>query len=175
MALTLSPADPSLAEWWYEDRQDAAMRQFNPLAPATVESLRERLARASSDFAEFEHATSFFWAVKSGDKLVGHVTLHDINRTMLTAEIGYGVSHHARGRGLATESVRWLASSAFAHTPLRKLIAFVHEGNAASRRVLQRAGFRQEGLLREHFLVNGAPANQAIYGLLRGDLGERQL
>jgi len=40
----------------------------------------------------------------------------------------------------------------------------------ASRKILDRVGFQNEGLLREHYIVNGSVANEVIYGLLRGDL-----
>jgi len=43
----------------------------------------------------------------------------------------------------------------------------VHEENRASRRVLEKSGFVQEGLLREHYLINGQPVNEVLYGLLR--------
>ena len=75
---------------------------------------------------------------------------------MLTAEVGYGVDAKAWGQGVGTAAIR-------------KLIAFVHEDNIASRRLLEKAGFVQEGLLREHYLVNGIPADEAVYGLLRSD------
>ena len=55
----------------------------------------------------------------------------------------------------------------FRETPLRKLFAYVHAQNTPSRRLLERLGFAQEGLLREHYLIDGAPADEAFYGLLR--------
>ncbi len=169
MNIVLAPADPALAEWWYEDRKDHDTRRFNPLAPSTIESLRERLLKASSDLAEFEKADSFFWSIRCGSEVAGHVTLHNINKMMCTAEIGYGISVNARKRGVGTMAVRLLAKNVFTLTPIRKLIAIVHEDNAASRKVLEKAGFKQEGLLREHFVINGEIANEAIYGLLRRD------
>jgi ribosomal-protein-alanine N-acetyltransferase len=170
MTIELLPPDPSVAEWWYRDRQDPDAIQYNPLAPATVESLRERLAKSSSDLANLDKADAFFWVAKRGDEIVGHVTMQNINRSMLTAEIGYGVSRQVRGQGIGTLEVRLLAQNVFSQTRLRKLIAFVHEDNLASRKLLENVGFREEGLLREHYLVNGKPANEVIYGLLKSDL-----
>ncbi len=168
--ITFSPADPNLAEWWFRDRQEAETLRFNPLAPSTVESLRERLSKSSSDLGSFETSEAYFWFVKKADEIVGHVTMQNINRMMLTVEIGYGVSSHFRGRGFATFAIRKLASDVFSNTPIRKLIAFVHEENISSRKALENAGFHLEGLLREHYLVNGKPTNEVIYGLLRSDL-----
>ena len=50
---------------------------------------------------------------------------------------------------------------------LRKLPAYVHDKNLASCKVLQKLGFTQEGLLREHYLINGVPENELLFGLLK--------
>ncbi|MGZ3776000.1 MAG: GNAT family N-acetyltransferase [Pseudobdellovibrionaceae bacterium] len=170
MEITLTPANPRLAEWWYESRQEAETRKYNPLAPSTVESLRERIIKASSDFKDFDIAENYFWVVRVDDKVAGHVTVQNINRMMLTAEIGYGISANLRGKGIGAYAVKQLAEMVFAQTPIRKLIAFVHEDNIASRKLLKNVGFHQEGVLREHYLINGNPSNEVIYGLLWKDM-----
>jgi ribosomal-protein-alanine N-acetyltransferase len=43
----------------------------------------------------------------------------------------------------------------------------VHEENQASRRVLEKLGFQEEGLLREHYIINGTPVNEVLYALLK--------
>lgn len=169
MIIDLMSVTTELAEWWNRMRQDSETVRYNPLAPSTIESLRERLTHASSNLEDYETADSYFWAVRFCNDLVGHVTLQNINRMMLTAEIGYGISSLARGKGIGTEAVQQVARNVFEFTPIRKLIAFVHEDNAASKKLLEKVGFRQEGLLREHFIVNGKTANEVIYGLLKRD------
>jgi ribosomal-protein-alanine N-acetyltransferase len=170
MDITFIPADASLAEVFNEYRQDPVTRQYNPLQPATSESLRERLSKASSDWSQFGRADFFCWFAKSGSVVVGQFNIQNINRMMLTAEIGYGVFANARGRGIATQIVEAMTKEAFTHTPLRKLIAFVHEQNLASRKVLEKVGYRHEGLLREHYLINGNAVNEAVYGILRREV-----
>ena len=73
---------------------------------------------------------------------------------MLTAEIGYGTVAQARGKGFATAAVHLVTQNAFRQTSLPKLIAYVHEDNQPSRRVLEKVGDKVKGLLREHYLVN---------------------
>jgi ribosomal-protein-alanine N-acetyltransferase len=170
MEITFRPADPDLAEFFYEHRQDPINLRHNPLIPSTIEMLRERLSKANSHWDDFESAESFFWFLEHESRLVGISSVQNINRMMLTAEIGYGISPEFRGKGLATLAVRQLTESAFEKTPLRKLIAFVHDQNLASCRVLEKASYRREGILREHFLINGAPANEVIYGILRKEI-----
>lgn len=168
-AITLIPTDPQYAELRHEWRQDSQAQKYNPFAPATVELLRERLSKASSDLATIDLTENFIWFVKSGAEVVGNVNLHNVNRHMLTAEIGYMISPQARGKGLATYCVRHLTEQCFEKTPLRKLIAYVHEENLPSRRVLEKLGYRAEGLLREHYLIDGTPASEVIYGILSKD------
>lgn len=167
MKVLLSAADPAFAELYFKWRQDEKMRKFNPLLPSTLDMLRDRLAKACSNFSEFTQAESFFWFMELDSKKVGHLSMHNIDKLMLTAEIGYGVDPLVRTRGIATEALRQVAEDAFRKTPLRKLIAYVHEKNFASIRVLEKAGFKQEGFLREHYIVNGIPTNELVYGLLR--------
>jgi [ribosomal protein S5]-alanine N-acetyltransferase len=58
-----------------------------------------------------------------------------------TAELGYRVAQHAAGRGVATAGVRELCGLAAARHGLRTLRAAAARGNAASRKVLIKAGF----------------------------------
>ena len=167
MEIKFLAADPALAEFFYEHRQDPENKRFNPLLPSTLESLRERLSKASSDWNEFETAESFLWFLELDSKLIGIASVQNINRMMMTAEIGYGISTEVRGQGLATKAVHSLTKQAFEQTPLRKLIAFVHEDNKPSRKLLEKIGYINEGTLREHYLINGEPANEVIYGILR--------
>jgi ribosomal-protein-alanine N-acetyltransferase len=69
--------------------------------------------------------------------------------------------------------VNLLVEKCFCESPLRKLLAYVHDKNAASCRVLEKAGFAREGMLREHYLINGVPENEILFGLLRHEWEER--
>jgi len=171
-SLTFISAHPEFAEIFCEYRQDSITRQYNPLMPSTIEELRERLSRASSNWDDFQNnsVTSFMWFVKCGDEIVGNVNLNAVNHMMLTAEIGYGVFPHARKKGIATKMVQCFTSEVFLKTSLRKIMAYVHEDNLASRRVMEKSGYLQEGILREHYIVNGKPANEVIYGILRHEV-----
>jgi RimJ/RimL family protein N-acetyltransferase len=60
------------------------------------------------------------------------------------AEIGYGLASSARGRGLGTEAVGVLATWVEQQPGVRRVTADALVGNAASRRVLERLGFRAE-------------------------------
>jgi ribosomal-protein-alanine N-acetyltransferase len=85
------------------------------------------------------------------------------------AEISYALARHWWGQGLATEAVQALVRFGFTEMGCNRIEALVHPENIASRRVAEKVGFRQEGLLREVLLLKGEPADHLIYGLLRRD------
>jgi len=170
MTITLVPYNSDYLELICAWRQDPVVRQYNPVDIVTSRVLHARFSGAASDFDNFENATLIFWLIKNDDALVGNISMKDINKRMLTAEIGYGVAPEARGNGYATEAVRLVTQRAFTESPLRRLIAYVHEGNLASRRVLERVGYQPEGVLREHYIVNGEPVNEIIYGILEREV-----
>jgi RimJ/RimL family protein N-acetyltransferase len=81
-----------------------------------------------------------------------------------TAELGYRVAQHVAGRGVATATVRELCRLAAARHGLRKLRAATSRDNAASRKVLAKAGF-----------VPAGPADPAHIGGKQGTWHERDL
>ena len=151
-------------------RNDPVSLKYNPVQDLSLKALHKMYAASHSDLSDFNNAKLFFWFIECDKKLVGNIVMRNINRLMLTAEIGYNIAPESRGRGYATEAVRLVAQKAFTESPLRKLIAYVHEDNIASRKVLEKVGYKAEGLLREHYLIKGAPVNEIFHGILRREV-----
>ncbi|QKW12371.1 GNAT family N-acetyltransferase [Verrucosispora sp. NA02020] len=86
------------------------------------------------------------------------------------AMIGYSLLPEWYGRGYATRAVRLLTRWGFDRVGLARLWAGTLSENLASQRVLQKAGFRREGLLRGRLPASeGTRADSTVYGLLRTD------
>jgi len=84
-------------------------------------------------------------------------------------ELGYGVAPAARGRGVATRAVRLASGWAFAELGTPRLEARTDPENAASQRVLERAGYSREGLERRSREVHGVRRDMICWSLLPGD------
>jgi len=112
-----------------------------------------------------------YWAitVRGRDQLIGGCTLFSINATHARAEIGYALASDCWGRGYAQEALRAVLDHAFGVLRLHRIEADVDPRNAGSRRLLERLGFKHEGLLRERWRVAGEISDSAIYGLLADD------
>ncbi|MCW3479102.1 GNAT family N-acetyltransferase [Neisseriaceae bacterium JH1-16] len=85
------------------------------------------------------------------------------------AEVGYLLLPEQQGRGYATESLREVVRFALVDCGYHKLTATVTAGNAGSRKVLEKVGFRLEGVLREHFLLRGEWCDDWVFGLLHSE------
>jgi ribosomal-protein-alanine N-acetyltransferase len=87
-----------------------------------------------------------------------------------TAIFGYWLGRPFWGRGLATDAARTLAPYAFRERGLRRLQATVFAPNATSARVLEKAGFRCEGRVREAYVLrDGGVCDGLIYARLAED------
>ncbi|MFN2448992.1 MAG: GNAT family N-acetyltransferase [Candidatus Baltobacteraceae bacterium] len=88
-------------------------------------------------------------------KPVGWVSLRIADRERTVGEIGYSIVRDFRGQGIANESVRAMMDEAFAQAALTRINAYCVAENAASRRVLKRLGFREDGVMTHGATVAG--------------------
>jgi len=84
-------------------------------------------------------------------------------------DIGIALLPEARGHGYGAQGLKLLARYLFAHTTAHRLEATIEAGNVASRRMVEKAGFTQEGVMRETGWRDGAWRDGVIYSLLRTD------
>ena len=114
------------------------------------------------------------WAVtlRETGRVIGTVGFVWYSAENRSAELGYSFSREYWNRGYATQAVGAVSSEAFRSLPLNRLEAQYDVRNPASGRVLQKCGFRREGLLRGRVLNKGEYADVVMYSLLRSDLQE---
>lgn len=100
--------------------------------------------RLAARVRENREGTSLFFVVVDADgEILGRVNISDIDRPTLT-ELGFRVAEHAQGRGVATQGVI-AALDVAATRGVTSVKARVSTTNVASRRVLERCGFRETG------------------------------
>ncbi|XP_040378752.1 uncharacterized N-acetyltransferase p20-like [Oryza brachyantha] len=112
--------------------------------------------------------------VAGADRPVGSISVKPADddprggRGSCRASLGYRVAHAHWGRGVATRAVRTAAEVAFAEWPwLERLEAVADVGNPASQRVLEKAGFAREGVLRRYVLLKGTPRDMVMFSRVR--------
>jgi RimJ/RimL family protein N-acetyltransferase len=101
-------------------------------------------------------------------RVIGAGMLHHLDTERRIVEIGYFVLPGARGRGVASTIARMLAEYAFS-LGVERVAAYVNVGNAASERVLERAGFTREGVVRSMPKPDGRRVDKTLFSLLPGE------
>ena len=95
---------------------------------------------------------------------VGYVIGTDVER--YSAEIGYWLGEAYWGRGIATEALMLVTAHVFASANLLRLFALPFADNAGSIRVLEKAGYVREAILRSSSVKFGQPRDQVLYARL---------
>jgi [ribosomal protein S5]-alanine N-acetyltransferase len=117
----------------------------------------------------FAARTLFQWGVarSDDDAVIGTTTIFQIDHEHRRGVIGFAIRRGDWRRGYASDAVTALIRFAFAQLDLHRLEADPDPHNAASIAVLEKQGFKREGLLRERYFLNGETQDAAYYGLLR--------
>ncbi len=172
--LRLVPALPEHVDVWMAMRADPVSQRLLPLEDDTREGLLKRLLAASSDLAD-PSATSFRWMVEYEGRIIGTVALRELSRKQGRVEVGYMLLSEYHGRGLGTRMVEGLLGRLFAAWPFlhRVWLTTAHD-NEASQALARKLGFRLEGVMREHYLIQGQRKDQQVWGLLRSEWEARQ-
>jgi RimJ/RimL family protein N-acetyltransferase len=119
----------------------------------------------------FRRRALFQWGVarRADDRVIGTCTLFHPDPDNRRAELGYALGREHWGNGYMQEALTALLNYSFGELNLHRLEADVDPRNASSIRTLEKLGFRQEGYLRERWLVGGGIQDSLFYGLLRSE------
>ena len=107
-------------------------------------------------------------AIDVGGKAVGTISLtvgRDVYRK--SGELGYWLGEDFWGRGIMTAAVQRICQEGFERFDLVRIYAQPYAYNTASRRVLEKAGFTLEGVMRWGVYKNGQVQDYCMYALLR--------
>lgn len=128
-----------------------------------------------------EHARTFLgwlaqqpsptvWAIEVNREAVGGIGIElqsDVER--VSAEIGYWLGEDVWGRGIATEALGAVTAEAFRRYEITRLYAVPFADHPASVRVLEKAGYVREGLMRRSAIKEGKIRDQFLYATYRSD------
>jgi len=143
-------------------------RYWSAAAWTDITQARERIAR---DLRGLESGDDLVLMIERAEdaRLLGRCTLFRIDRECRRAEIGYALARPAWGQGYMNEALDALLRYGFEQLNLNRVEADVDPRNTGSTRALERLGFRQEGLLRERWIVMDEVSDSAMFGLLRAE------
>ena len=167
---------PVLADWRSWSVLRAASRDFlvpwEPSWPDDALSLaayRRRLRQMTSEWRS-DQGYGFFIFRREGEELLGGVNLSHLRRGVAqAASVGYWMGEAHANQGSMTEAMRALLPYAFDRLGLHRVEAACLPTNKASRALLAKLGFREEGYAVRYLKINGTWQDHVLHSLLAED------
>jgi [ribosomal protein S5]-alanine N-acetyltransferase len=151
---------------------DSQARQYEQSGETVYspEDIRQRISWTVADQQETPR-TRFRLAVtvRPVRRLAGWVSLQPMAREIREWEIGWSLRRELWDQGFATEGARVMMQFAFVQLGAHRLVAFCHNENAASERVMQKLGMQYEGRTRGTRWLNDRWTDELIYSILEQD------
>jgi [ribosomal protein S5]-alanine N-acetyltransferase len=171
LPVSLRPIRAKDASAWRETRvQNAAwLRPWEPTNPETPlyrTSLGPYVSMARTMRKEARQGLTVPWVVTYGGRFAGQLTVGSIVwGSARSAQVGYWVDEACAGRGVIPTALAMAVDHCFSVIGLHRLEATIRPENHASRRVVEKLGFREEGLRRRCLHIDGAWRDHLCYAL----------
>ncbi|MDD3284536.1 MAG: GNAT family protein [Patescibacteria group bacterium] len=106
---------------------------------------------------------------KKSGKIIGGIGLDEINQKNKSAVLGYWLGKKYWGNKIMTEATKLIINYAFKNLKLQRIQATVMHPNIVSMKVLEKNGFKCEGILRKKILKNNKWMDIHVFGLLKNE------
>lgn len=111
--------------------------------------------------------------LKDTEQMIGNCGYHNWSEDHSRAELGYALkSDEFKRKAYMTEALQFVIPYGFNSMQLNRIEAMVGTGNIASQTILLKFGFTKEGIMREHYFVDGEYQDSIIYSLLQSEYEE---
>lgn len=182
MAVTLRTKRLQLRAMELTDAADLAARRSDPGTAQfqgwAVPYPLERAVALIDEMIALGEPTRGAWYQFAVERLSDGVVLGDLALRLdddgHTGELGFTLHPWARGAGYATEASVAVLDYGFDTWGLHRFEASIDPRNTASRRVLERLGFRHEGTFVESYWLGDTVTDDARFGLLRREWAGRR-
>jgi RimJ/RimL family protein N-acetyltransferase len=165
--LRLRPMTQADVDAHYAVFSDAEVTRYWSRGPWTdIAQSAEAIAATIAAYADGSGLRLGIELLASGE-LIGNASLHHFVDDSRRCELGYALARPHWNRGYVTEALAALLGHGFDALNLNRIEADIDPRNIGSARVLEKLGFRKEGIMPERWIVNGEFADTVNYGLLR--------
>ena len=169
--LTLRPSRESDIESIYQACQDPLISHFTTVpANYTLEHAQSFVRQLDPEGLQSKREIRFIIESNQGATpgLAGVISFHSPNFNNKVAEIGYWIAKEHRGKSIGTTAVKLLTNFGFETMGWNRIEAMIDHDNEASKKVVTRAGYEHEGLLRQRVIrANGDVIDMDLFAVLQ--------
>ncbi|WP_276497436.1 GNAT family N-acetyltransferase [Pontibacter litorisediminis] len=130
------------------------------------EEMEERYTKGITTY--FHDFKGFHLLLRDTKQVIGHCDYHTWVPGHRRAEVGYAITDKKyKNQGLMTEALESILTFGFRQMDLYRVEALIAPYNTPSLQLVQHFDFQREGLLRNHYLVNGQLEDSVLFSLLK--------
>ncbi|TCP29060.1 ribosomal-protein-alanine N-acetyltransferase [Scopulibacillus darangshiensis] len=120
----------------------------------------------------FEEGTGMRWGItpKDSGKVIGSCGFLNMRTKHYRAEVGYELSRDHWGKGIANEALKAVIRYGYQHFLLERIEALIEPMNLPSQKLVEKLGFRREGLLRHYEFTCGKFDDLYMYSIIKEDV-----
>jgi RimJ/RimL family protein N-acetyltransferase len=148
-----------------EDPEVAVLAELGPVRPTSLAEYEakydERLREANREWVAF--------AIETSGEVIGECDLHRIDQFTRSCELGIAIGREYWGKGLGQDAVRTLVDYAFEYLNMNRVGLYVLADDARAVGAYMRAGFVEEGRLRQRSWVRSEHRDELVMSVLRED------
>ena len=135
----------------------------------THKSIADTEAFIASIIANDERGRVWAIVLKERNTVIGTIGIHKVELQNQKLEVGYALSNDFWNKGITTEALRALIQTIFEQTTINRIEALAMIENPPSAKVMEKAGMKFEGVLREFVSIKGVLRSMNIYSIIRKD------
>ncbi|MFW9869608.1 MAG: GNAT family N-acetyltransferase [Candidatus Thorarchaeota archaeon] len=162
------------SENWFKNLSDDGVAVLIGMEP--LENVEDSKSIINSFLDRYEKKNGMAWAIilKENESFIGTCSYEKIDSHNLSGEIGYDLLKKFWGHGFMAEALSAIIDYGFESLRLNRIEAHTAAINSASRNLLRRLGFFEEGIFRESSFFRGEFRDDCQYSLLRREWNRPQ-
>jgi ribosomal-protein-alanine N-acetyltransferase len=156
---------PALLDYCIRNREH--LQPFEPVRPGEYYTLEHQEKVIEQSLLAYKKDTGYAFGIFIENvHLIGRVNLSNVVRGVFqNATLGYSIDFEYTGRGWMSDAVRWVTQFGFSSLLLHRIQAAVMPHNTPSIRVLEKCGFRQEGLAQRYLKINDQWQDHLLFAI----------
>jgi ribosomal-protein-alanine N-acetyltransferase len=160
---------PEIQKYIFKHYSDPQLMEYHGFS--TSEELEREKDKFTGGYTTYRTSfLSFHLIRKDNDKLIGYGGYHNWFAEHQRSEIGYHIMNEEdKKQGFMSEAIETIIAYGFEEMKLNRIEAWVSPTNMPSLAIMNKFNFKQEGLSKQHWMVDGKLDDSMIFALLLED------
>ncbi|MGE8079975.1 GNAT family N-acetyltransferase [Peribacillus loiseleuriae] len=143
-----------------------------PMGLAPFQAVKDVWDEVSWYKSIYEEGTGIRWGItlKDSGKVIGSCGFLNMLTKHYRAEVGYELSKDYWGKGMASEALEAVVKHGYHHFQLERIEALIEPANLPSQKLVEKLGFKREGLLRHYEYTCGKFDDLYMYSIIKEDI-----